>query len=540
MKHIVLAATLVVSLASVATAQQQVTLKSGAIVVGDVKFDNGAVLINLDGTETRIPFTEIDTVASASFSKRQQAQQLLLRGLESRLNGSTPKDTVVLLLEASQLDPENPHIAYWLATNLLEAGYGKIARKKYENLREAVDEAYPDGASRLASAIEHRVAIEALDPKLVARIDAFNANPGAPDPDNPHMKRMAAVVRVLDQHQDPIDQSAIRVEGNGGEERLEQFADGYFFYSALNGNDEEEQDCNLIVSQNGLQQTRRSFRVSSLEASVALEIAVHRFADSDKRPARILVQDADGEPLAGIRVQLQPNQSGGSEPLVATTDDKGVASFTAFPGAYVMNAAGEGFNPFRDQILIDEQDPEGAEEELVLYPALAGSIRLEWRSKSWQGGGETTSGSTTLNPSVLDAGGYFGDSIASSFRLGQALDKLVLQITRYNYGPPTGAGAAVKRLKSSDAASGEEHQRRAEKVFKELDLATFDQLGEEYEAAPIDGGAPNGQSAVRIPLRPGDVLVGRTTGRDMRTGQPLEVTYKALVETTAEASDESR
>jgi hypothetical protein len=525
-------------LAPAAHAQQQVTLKSGPTLVGDVKFDGDAVLIDVDGASTRIPFAEISSVAPAQFNERREAQQLLLRALESRLAGSTPKEAVALLAEASKLDPENPHIAFWLATNLVEAGYGKIARTKFEAQREAIEEAYPDRVTRLARSIERRVALEALPADLVERIDAFNAAAAAKtvDPNNPGMLRMAAAFRVLDQFNDPIDQSAVQVQGIGGQDQLEQFSDGYFFFSTFTGNNNRQQQGQVVVSQFGLKQLQQPIRVSADEAAMGREIVVERFDQKDKRPVHISVVDRDKKPLEGVSVQVRTMQNG-HVVIDARTDADGGANFDAFPGEYGFVVQGEGFNPANGQLQIAAENAGGSEQKVVLHRAVGGSVRLEWRTKSWQPGAEATTGTTTISVAPFQ-GGYYGGNVASSFRLGQVDDKLVLQVMQMHYGPmPAGAGTPIKRLALGADVSADERESRAAERFEQLDLADYDQLGDEFKAAELIAGAPNvGGNQMQVHVRPGDVIVGRTSTHDPRSGQPMEVTFKAIVESSEDAN----
>jgi hypothetical protein len=133
--------------------------------------------------------------------------------------------------------------------------------------------------------------------------------------------------------------------------------------------------------------------------------------------------------------------------------------------------------------------------------------------------------------------GYYGDGAPASFRLGQIDDKLILQIMQMRYGGPALAAPPIQRLELGDDASPAERSRRAAERFDALAWEDFERLGEEFKPARLLQEGPQFSGpTVRVIAEAGDVLVGRVTGRDMRTGQPLEITFKALIEPTEDAA----
>jgi hypothetical protein len=349
------------------------------------------------------------------------------------------------------------------------------------------------------------------------------------------MLRMAAVFRVLDQFNDPIDQSAVQVQGIGGQDQLEQYSDGYFFFSTLTGNNNRQQQGQVVVSQFGLKQLQQQIRVSADEAAMGREIVVERFDLKDKQPVRISVVDHDKQPLEGVGIQVR-TMNNGNVVLEVRTDAEGEAAFDAFPGDYGFVVQHEGFNPANGQLQIAADNAGGAEKQVVLHRAVGGTVRLEWRTKSWQPGAEATTGTTTISAAALNSG-YYGGNVASAFRLGQVDDKLVLQVIQMHYGPmPAGVGTPIKRLALGGDVPADERLSRAAERFEQLELADYDQLGDEFKAAELITGPNVGGNQMRIHVRPGDVIVGRTGAHDPRSGQPMEVTFKAIVESSDDAN----
>lgn len=542
----------VLSIPAALRAEQQVTLKSGVTLTGDVKFDGDAIVIDIDGATNRIPLADLQSVTAAKFSSQREAQRLLIKALESRLRGAAPKEIVVLLAEASQLHEDDPHIAYWLADSLVDAGYGKIARTKFEAQRAAIEEAYPAEAARLVQRIEQRVLVESLPPDLVVRIDEFNeaaANKRG-DPNNPGMHRRAATFRLLDQNKTPIDQSAVQVQANGGDEQLEQFADGYYFYSYRSGNDDDDEPCRLTVSQYGLQQAEHQIRVRRDRVAIERDFTIRRFGDGDKRPVRILLADRDGKPMRGVRVALQAYnaQGGGNDAsLSAESDGEGKAVIQAYPGNYGYQARLDGYNPVSGQLQIGVDNPNGSEQRVVLHRAIPATLRVVWQSKSWQPGAGVATGEATLEIDSTRGNIYpSAQNVGSWLRPMQVDDKLVLQVIQVHYGPMgPGSGPTVRKLEIDDDLAADELQREAQQRFKDIDLAAFDKLGEEYapaEQAQAGPGMPQyGGGTIRVLAKPGDVFVGRVASRDNNTGQPIEMTFKAFMDgVAAEGAAEAR
>src|SRR5712675_1170375 len=76
---------------------------------------------------------------------------VFLFALSMRLMNGTGNEVVGLLAEAKRLAPDDPSVAYWCASTLVDAGYGKAANEVFTPRREAIAKAYPGLADQLAA-----------------------------------------------------------------------------------------------------------------------------------------------------------------------------------------------------------------------------------------------------------------------------------------------------------------------------------------------------------------------------------------------------
>jgi hypothetical protein len=549
-KTIILTLTFVGLSACTLFGEQEVTLKSGVTLVGDVSFDGDAVVVQIDDAKQRVPLAGVASITPVDFGKDRQANRLLLRALETRLMGGTAKEAVGLLAEASQLAPDDPQIAFWYASTLVDAGSGKAAKRVLESHREKIDEAMPDAADDLASRINRRMVLELFPAELVARIDKLNAA-AALQPIETQMRPVYAAFRVLDQFNDPVEQSAFQIQANGNEERIEDFGDGYFLFTCSQHRNSGDEPCRLIVAASGLKPETHELRTASDRVYLAGEFVVHRFGDEDKRAVNVVVVDRDGKPLAGAQLALQAqNQrnNGRDSAISASSDEVGRASMQAFPGPYLLTANADGYNNAFEQFELAADVPAGVERRMTLHRALHANIRVEWISKPVQGfpgapgGGATTSGEATM-PINSQRGGAPYNQDLQWLRPSQVDNRIMLQMNLMMFGQMAGMGAPWVKVRA--VGEGDEAERLADaaKVFKDLDLKELDDSPAGFKPAVAAGGGRNrpnfGPGSLQATADFGDVFVGKLTGRDMRTGQPAEVTFKAIVERSAEDGGET-
>jgi hypothetical protein len=50
-----------------ARAEQEVTLRSGATLIGDVTFDGDAIVIDIEGAQQRVPLADVESVTPTGF-----------------------------------------------------------------------------------------------------------------------------------------------------------------------------------------------------------------------------------------------------------------------------------------------------------------------------------------------------------------------------------------------------------------------------------------------------------------------------------------
>lgn len=523
-------------------AEQEVTLKSGSTLVGDVTFDGDGVVVQIDDAKQRVPLADVASIAPVDFGKDRQAHRLLLRALETRLMGGTAKEAVGLLAEASQLAPDDPQIAFWYASTLVDSGSGKAAKRVLETHREKIDEAMPDAADDLASRINRRMVLELFPAELVARIDKLNAAASL-QPIETQMRPVYAAFRVLDQFNDPVEQSAFQIQANGNEEHIEDFGDGYFLFTCSQFRNAGDEPCRLVVGASGLKPETHELRTASDRVYLAGEFVVHRFGDEDKRAVNVAVVDRDGKPIAGAQLALQAqNQrnNGRDSAISAASDEVGRASMQAFPGPYLLTVSAEGYNAAMELFELTADAPVGVERRLTLHRALRANVRVEWLSTPFQGfpgaigAGATTSGEATMPINGPRAAAPYNQDL-QWLRPSQVDNRIMLQLNLMMFGQMAGMNAPWVKVRAV-GEEGDEAERLAQaaKMFKELDLKELGDSPEGFKPAVAAGGGGNrpnfGPGSLQATANFGDVFVGKLTGRDMRTGQPAEVTFKAIVE----------
>ena len=196
-------------LAATAHGEQQVKLQNGATLIGNVSMEGANLVVDIDGAKIEVPFKDVAAVTSAKAGGSNQAEQLLFKGLEAQLLSEGEKKELGLLAEAYRLAPENPHVAFWYARSLANAGNGKAASEVFEPRREAIVAAYPGIADRLASQIEQRLIYEKLPAPLLKRLDEIAAAAEHANPIGAEKTAYAAYFRLVDQADEPIEKVGV-------------------------------------------------------------------------------------------------------------------------------------------------------------------------------------------------------------------------------------------------------------------------------------------------------------------------------------------
>jgi hypothetical protein len=526
--------------ATAACAEQQVTLQTGATMVGSVSMEGADVVIDVDGAKLRVPLKEVATVTSASTDVTNQAQRLLLKGLEAQLLYGGEEKEIGLLAEAYRLAPDDPHMAFWYARSLANAGFGKGANEIFRPRRAAISAAYPGIADHLARQIEQRLITESLPAALVKRLDQIAEAADRSGPFAVEMNAYAAYFRLVDQANKPIKGSSFQISCSGENEHLESFPNGYhlftFFRQPAYGSD----PCRLEVSQPGLVSKTFEFRGATNGAEDAGVFRVKRLADAERLPVVVKVVDVKGNPLAGATVAFSTtgrlsNQKG--VPPVTTTAD-GRAKVSLFPNSYNCQVVLNEYNPITEAITVATGEKGFMEVEVKLYRAIGATIKVVWRSKMIARPGEpqfqgdaVTTGEFEQHVGPGGVGSYRGGPYGPPWvRLMQTDDAMQLQFIEQMYFPQPPFGATwVARLKNAPTAppEGAADSAAAADHFDKIELSKLDELEDELILPRSKlGGTPGRPTQLLLPAEVGAVYVGKINSRDPQTGRPALIEFK--------------
>jgi len=532
------------SLALTANAEQQVTLRNGTTMVGNVSNEGADLVVDVDGAKLKVPFADVQSVASLKSGDGNQAQRLLYRALEAQLLSDGENKELGLLAEAYQLAPDDPRIAFWYARGLADAGFGNGAAEVFDPHDVTIAAAYPGAADRLERAIQQRMAYEKLPPKLLKRLDQIAAAAKLKSPLPAEKSSCSAYFRLVDQADKPIERSAFRINCHGEDENLESFDDGYYLFTYMRRNHFGNNPCTLDVSQPGLATETFRFDGSVLEAEDLGVLRVQRMTDADRRPVVVKVVDAEGKPLSGAKVVFTPISSQGGrdgEPPVATNAE-GEAKVKLYPNRYSSQINLKEYYPASQTIELPSGGAEPTNIDAKLHLAISATIKVAWRAKlgghpgmpQFQNDAVTTGDFEQIaGPREAGGppagGGPFGPAWV---RLVQEGDEMKLQFQdQMHFAPGAGPPSWVARLgrskeQAEDAAKNLDADRE---LFELLDLKDLDLLESEVKLERTSlGGMPGRMQPVSVPLERGDIYVGRINGRDMHTGRPAVIEFKIL------------
>ena len=523
-------------------AEQEVTLKSGASFIGDVTIDGDAVVVKVDEAELRVPLADVAAISPLDAGHHQQAHRLLMTALEAKLMNNAGREVLALLAEAARLDPADPKIAYWYARSLVDAGFGKAASEVFERRREEIANAYPGMSDELAARIKQRLELEKMPAEVVERFDKLNA--AAAQPTNvPELRQLAAVFRLIDQNDRPIERSAFHIQSNGQDDNLESFDDGYYVFTFKQHYNNRQEPCRLEINQPGLEPKTFQFTGGSSRVRHVGVFVVQRYDETAKRPFRARIVSHVGEPISGATVTLQavsPSGNTSDHALSADSDADGRVEILAFPMKYSYRVQAEGFNFQSGNVELHGAGNAGAttaggarEQQIKLHHAIQATLRVAWMSTAFQGGANA-SGETTLQVTGGSNTPYrYGQDTPQWIRPVQVEDRMTLQFINmpFGYQGPNASEAWVRIVEAAAEATedGAAPPAALEK-FKALDLNKLESLKEELPQ-PDTGGRPPGYSGpIVLPAALGNVYVGKLSNRDMRTGQLIQIAFKVIVE----------
>jgi hypothetical protein len=540
-----LCAGLLISIVSHASAEQEVILKSGTRLIGAVTIDAGDVLVQMADDKVRVSLNQVATIAAADSSPERQAQRLLFAALEARVTGGASNDVVALLAEAKRLAPEDPSVAYWCASTLVDAGFGKAANEVFTPRRDAIAKSYPGLVDQLAERIKRRANMEKMPSELVKRMDEINAT--APKQSTTNDKRQLYVMfRVIDQNKQPIDASAFRIESRGEEENLESYDDGYFVLTFARNRYNRDEGSRLDVVQAGLEQKGFQFSAAPNRLADAGEFVVKRLDEKSKQPYRVQVTDAAGKPVSNAKVSLQitTQQGRSNEAASTTTDLDGRAELSVFPMKYTYSISATGFNYLNGSVEVVADEAKSKENKVQLHRAIEAKIRVAWLSTPINAGAGagTTSGEGEIRATGSSIRyNQFGPNQIQWLRTNQTKDRLILQFMSQPFGGPALPGSAgwVRVVEPEGGATKSNGSKAAAEKYEKLDLKKVEEFKDRIAAPKAAGpSTPNAYPmSISVRAEPGKVYVGKMMQRDMRTGQPVEMSFKAIVDELSSDSE---
>jgi hypothetical protein len=514
-------------------AEQSVVLKKGPSLVGNVTIDGNDVVVQIADGKVRVPMSDVVSIASVNTGREQQARQLLFTALEARLMNGAGKEVVGLLAEAKKLAPDEPSVAFWYANTLLEAGFGKAAGETFDAKREAIMKAYPGMAEQLAARIKSRLDLEKLPADLVQRIDVLNKSAVQQSP-TAEKRQLFAVFRVIDSQKNPIGRTSFRLETRGEEENLENYDDGYYLLTFSRNRYNRDEPCRIEVSESGLEAKEFQFSASTNRVAKIGDFVVKRYDEKAKKTFRVRVVGPSGEPVSDAKVTLQtPSRSGPPIDISSTTTGlDGTVEMQVFPMKYYYRASAEGYTSQGGNLDVKAGGAESDVKEIKLYRAIQASVRFAWVATGSPDGNKTSGESKVQASGAVASPVRYGNEAPIWVRATQPKDRLMLQFSGVMYGGPNqfGGDSWLGAIEADAAKTGSDRNGKAAEKFDAVDLNKIDE--HKAKASVRNAGDPSGENpgGMTLPAEIGKVYVGKLQSRDMRTGRPLVVAFKAVVE----------
>ncbi|MCA9237871.1 MAG: carboxypeptidase regulatory-like domain-containing protein [Planctomycetales bacterium] len=512
--------------AAIANAQQQVTLQSGAVLVGEVTMDGAELVVNIAGADVRVPFKEVAKVEATGERSSDDVDMLLLKALEIRIQSGDGKEQGVLS-EAFRRAPDNPRVAYWYARCLAESGYGLGAAEIYEPRKEAIDAAYPGMGQRLEVLIGQRERLEKLPVPLKKRLMEIEEAGAA------GAVLVAAFFKLVDQHGEPVPRGAYHVYCYGGRnERIETFDDGYVLVSFSGSSGYRDKACRVDMQRGHYEDKTFEFVPQPTQARDAGVFVVRQFGDADRVELTVNVVDKDQKPLDRVVVEMRPASGSSIEMRRLSTGADGRVSFQPLPGRSVVSCARAGYLSSGRSI---EVNSSGEDQELTmtLYRQLRGKVDVQWRMLQLLPGGESDQNATKGSQRISLPGGGGrspqGQRVPWLALIQNGGDlNLSVQDVPSDLLPRGSTFVGQYRVKDADAD--------ARKQFESLNLEKIDELKSQLELYQADPRSPSGRAGHAHPVEAGDILVGRIVSQDGQGGRPAVVEFKALVEEISSAA----
>jgi len=493
-----------------------------------------------------VPAAPLSRPANLSSTPASKPESLLRQALESRLlndYATSRKGDTALFRIAYENNSTNPATAYWYARALIDNGEGAAASKVLEAHRKVIAATYSGQINRLDERIRHRVSLESLPARLVARIDKLIATGNLGTTSRRDRVPCYAVFRIQDQHGVRLSQSDFRIRCSGSEENLADFDDGYFLFTYERYRSSNSSPNKIEITTTGIKPKVIDFTGLSLDRSTKVEeYQVKRLNEADKLNVAAIVNDADGKPIKGATFRVQPQVSSGSSSQYpsSTTDVDGKASVEVFPGKYTATASAKGYVYARKSYELDASNDDKPL-KFVLQKAILAKLRVAWKTTNVVGDSqETTSESVvTLNGATNS---YRHDQQANWVTLRQVKDQPNLVInSQFQDGHPSGAQATWIRDISANnqppsEARGEQSPNDQENLpdFTKIKFADIAKMKDRFPASSTEPPYTRGNpQALSLQVEQGQTFVGQLNWRNRQNGQPTTITFKIFVDSVS-------
>ncbi|MEQ8208696.1 MAG: tetratricopeptide repeat protein [Lacipirellulaceae bacterium] len=380
-------------------AEQRITLRSGTeIVATKIEMDGDAVKLQVDDQAAlTVPLEKIASITSVEGHQGDAAQRLLLAAFETRAMTENASEGLGLLAEAYRQAPDNPRVAYWYARAVLDNGEGKAASRILEKHRQEIEAALPGMLEPLEKKVAARVKVESLPEDLVRFIDAANLTAETAKVNRNGRMTAYMYFRLVDQHEKPLNKTELQVSCRGSEEVLTPCDDGYFFfqYSISPSSSHNYEHLTLSTASYELKQQKFELSGSFHHAEDAGELQAYRFTEEDKQPVELKLVDAEKNPVPKANVSVKPRTGRSTNPETYTSDSEGIVRMKCYPTFLSVTAQADGYKTETLSLNLTSHATKAATQEekpvvkreLKLHHGLTATLRLAWRGKVQQFGG---------------------------------------------------------------------------------------------------------------------------------------------------------
>lgn len=532
----ILVATLTLSvIATTTSAQQQVWLKSGARIVGEAKVQGDNVVVRVGESTITTPLGDVAEIAATPIAAETVQRRLLTAALEAKILQGTTAVVTGILGEAYRIDPDDPQIAFWYATSLMDGGHGKAANEVLQSQGSAIARMFPGDFDRLATRIYDRMAFEKLPSDLIQRIDEINSPSAGEQCRRNQPLRYYALFHLVDQFDRGVQRKSVYVNCNGVDKELEAFRNGYFLFSFTRNHDSENPPCRVSLVEIGVKDAE--FELQAVAGGVRgkpVEMVAHRFEPSELRPIRVIVKNRDGQPIRNATVVLELASRrglGNRGKEQRQVDSSGVVQFEAYPLDQLIHVEAPGYKQASERIQLADAPAAEIERTVRLYPEVTASIQVVWMWRS-DAVGDHASGEALITAGKVQQPYEDPHWIRNSIRAAQHANRLAIN---FGFSPMGGFETRTGEKFWLRQIEVESHGDNilAEAVrerFEAIDLKKIDEVRTATDA--IEASWLPGQSAMHSQLtgNPGTIYVGKLPHTHVQSRQPGTLIFKVMVD----------